>query len=65
MRELRAEFYADDVVVTGRTRASKTVRLKAETSGKLQLLHKEEGDQIIKSDVLAELELRDRAAKAQ
>lgn len=65
VREIKAELYADDIVVTGRSRASKSVEIKAETSGQLQTLLKEEGDHLLVGEVLAELELRDREAKVK
>lgn len=63
IREITAESYIDDVIITGRSRASQRVELKAETSGQVKTLLKEEGDAVKKGDTLAELEVRDRQAR--
>lgn len=63
VREITAEDYVDDVIITGRSRASRSVQLKAETGGQVISIVKEEGDPMAEHDVLAEIELRDRQAK--
>jgi len=63
VREITAEAFADDVVVTGRTRASRTVEIKAETDGQISEIIKEKGEQGLKQEVIARLELRDRKAR--
>lgn len=65
VREIKAEPYIDRVEVTGRTRASKKVVLKAETDGQVTAVLKEEGDAASLGEPLAELELRDRAARVR
>lgn len=63
VRELTANPYDEDVVVTGRTHASRDVAMAAETDGQvIEILH-EEGDIVSEGDVLARLELRDRKAR--
>ncbi len=62
-RTLKAQSYPDIVQVTGRTQASRSVSLSAETSGQVNALLKEEGQTIETGEVLAELELRDRQAR--
>lgn len=63
VRTMEALSYTDEILVTGRTQASRTVRLKAEIGGLVERLAKEEGDQAAEGEVLAVLEVRDRAAR--
>lgn len=63
VRSIEAVTYADEVEVTGRTQASRRVQLRAETTGQIQELLKEEGESVVKGDALAELEIRDRQAR--
>lgn len=63
VRESKAVAYAGDVVVTGRSRASRTVQIKAETEGEISELLKEKGQTVTEGEVLAKLELRDRSAR--
>jgi multidrug efflux system membrane fusion protein len=65
VRELEARPYDEDVVVTGRSRASRYVAMAAETDGQVIEILKEEGDTVTKGDILARLELRDRKARAE
>lgn len=65
VRESRAQPFIADVIVTGRTQASRSVALKAETSGQILDLPIEEGDQIAEGDVLAALEIKDRKARLE
>ncbi len=65
VREFKAQTYTDDVAVTGRSQASKRVEIKAETTGAITGLLKEEGDSVVLGDVLANLEVRDRKSRAQ
>jgi multidrug efflux system membrane fusion protein len=60
---MEAMPYTDKVLVTGRTQASRTVRLKAEIGGLVERLEKQEGDAAAQGDILAVLEVRDRAAR--
>jgi multidrug efflux system membrane fusion protein len=61
----KAGTYADKVEITGRSQASRSIVMKAETSGQLAALPKEEGDKILEKDVLAQLEVRDRQARTE
>ena len=63
VRMLSAEPFANDVIVTGRSRASRTVEIKAETDGRIAALLKEKGQPVEDGETLAKLELRDRAAR--
>lgn len=63
IRESIAQDFEDDLLITGRSRASRSVDLNAEIEGALTALLKEEGDKITDAEVLAELELSDREAK--
>ncbi len=65
VRDMTAELYADDIVVTGRTQASKNVVLRAESSGQVQEILKEEGARVSKDEALAKIEIRDRQAKVK
>jgi multidrug efflux system membrane fusion protein len=63
VRDITAQSYANDIVVTGRTKASRTVELKAKTKGQIQLLLKEKGARVEEDEVVARIELSDREAK--
>lgn len=63
VRELEAQDFSDDVIVTGRTQASRAVDLRAETSGQIEELLKQEGMPVAEGDILAKIEIRDRSAK--
>ncbi|MEZ5919276.1 MAG: efflux RND transporter periplasmic adaptor subunit [Alphaproteobacteria bacterium] len=63
VRTMEAAPYTDEILVTGRTQASRTVRLKAEIGGVVEQLEKEEGGAAAEGEVLAVLEVRDRAAR--
>ena len=65
VKDSLAATYFDDVMVTGRTQASRKVEMKAETDGQIQVLPQEEGDTVTTGTVLAELELRDRTARVR
>ncbi|GJL85891.1 MAG: hemolysin D [Micavibrio sp.] len=65
VRELTAESFANDIIVTGRSRASRTVEIKAETDGQISELLKEKGHEVEDQETLARLELRDRSAKVK
>lgn len=62
-RDLTAEEFKDEVVLTGRTQASRKVELQAETSGQIADLLKEKGDDVQKGETLAKIEMRDRLAR--
>ncbi len=63
VREIAAQSYADSIVVTGRTNASRIVQIKAKTEGQILSVLKEKGAHIEEQEVLAEIELSDREAK--
>ena len=63
VRTIQAQLYEDEIIVTGRTQASREVIMKAEISGEISKVLKEEGQQVPKDEVLAELDLRDRKAR--
>jgi len=65
VREIKPQSYTDDVVVTGRSQASKRVDIKAETNGLITTLLKEEGQRVVEGDILARLEIRDRQSRVQ
>ncbi|MBT3879343.1 MAG: efflux RND transporter periplasmic adaptor subunit [Candidatus Scalindua sp.] len=63
VRDIAAQSYANDIVVTGRTNASRTVQIKAKTKGQIQVLLKEKGVRVEEHEVIARIELSDREAK--
>lgn len=65
VRISRAEPMERDVLVTGRTQASRFVAIKAETDGQVALVVKGEGEQVSEGEVLAKLKLRDRKARVR
>ena len=65
IRKIKPQNYTDDVVVTGRSQASKRVTIKAETNGLVKEILKEEGQTVGTEDVLARLEIRDRQSRVE
>lgn len=65
VRDVEAESFIGDVIVTGRSRASRTVEIKAETDGQVSEIIKEKGEQGVRDEVIARLELRDREARVK
>lgn len=63
VRDLVAEEMADQIVVTGRTRASRQIYLRAETDGQVKSLLVEKGSVVKKGQILAKLEIEDRSAR--
>ncbi len=63
VRDLVAEAMEDKVQVTGRTRASRQVSLRAETEGQIVSIFIKKGYFVKKGQMLAKLGLRDRAAQ--
>lgn len=63
VRDLVAEPMEDVVDVTGRTRASRQVNVSAETDGQVGSIQVEKGEVVKEGQILAKLELRDRAAQ--
>lgn len=65
VRDLTAEWMTDDVIVTGRTRASRKVDLKAEIDSEISQILVEKGAIVKKGDILVKLEIKDRAARVR
>ncbi len=65
VRESVAEDMQSDIVVTGRTQASRRVELRAETEGQLIEILAEKGARVEEGAVIARLEKRDRAARVK
>jgi multidrug efflux system membrane fusion protein len=63
VRDIAAQPYANDIVVTGRTNASRTVEIKAKTKGQILVIRKEKGARVEEHEVIANIELSDREAK--
>ena len=63
IRDIDAEPYANDIVVTGRTNASRSVEIKAKTKGQIEVILKEKGARVKANEVIAKIELSDREAK--
>jgi multidrug efflux system membrane fusion protein len=63
IRDITAQPYANDIVVTGRTNASRTVVIKAKTTGQIRDIVKEKGARVEEHEVIARIELSDREAK--
>jgi multidrug efflux system membrane fusion protein len=60
---LHAEDLASDIVLTGRTEASRAVVLRAETAGSVVDVPIEEGNMVKAGDVIARIALDDRSAR--
>jgi multidrug efflux system membrane fusion protein len=60
VRLIEAQSYQDEVSVTGRTQASKSVEIKAEITGEVIEILKEEGEPVEEGEVLTALDLRDK-----
>jgi multidrug efflux system membrane fusion protein len=65
VRNLTSEVLKDKVTVTGRTQAARQVYVSSETAGQIATLSVEKGDLVKKGDVLAKLEIKDRAARVR
>lgn len=63
VRDITPELFADTIVLTGRSQASRSVEIKAEVSGAVEKIEKEEGATVLKNDIIAELDVRSRAAR--
>lgn len=63
IRMLSSEVLKDSVSVTGRTVVDRQVFVAAETAGQIASLKVDKGDQVNKGDLLAKLEIKDRAAR--
>ncbi|MYL25178.1 MULTISPECIES: efflux RND transporter periplasmic adaptor subunit [Halomonadaceae] len=53
----------DQIIISGRTLADRSVAVKAETDGVVQRLHFERGDRVNEGDMLVELAMEDREAR--
>lgn len=62
-RLIDAKPFQDKVAITGRSQASRMVRLRAETTGQISAILKQEGENIAEGEILAELDVRDREAR--
>ena len=63
VRDLVAQPMADKIEVTGRSRASRQVYIKAETDGQVASVQVEKGAIVKKGEILARLRLEDRSAR--
>ena len=63
VRDIKALSYANDIVVTGRTKASRIVEIKAKTTGQILNILKEKGTRVKEGEIIARIELNDREAK--
>ncbi len=61
--DLEAVMRVERVDVTGRTEASRTVQVRAETYGQVRELLRQRGDNVVKGAPIARLRLDDRTAK--
>ncbi len=65
VQNLIAQIMEDDVEVTGRTQASRQVIIRAETEGKIASLQVNKGDVVKKGQLLAKVDVGDRAARVE
>jgi multidrug efflux system membrane fusion protein len=63
VKQLKAEPHINHVVVTGRTRSSKDVTLKAELDGKITDIYFDKGNVVSEGDLIAKIDIKDRQAK--
>lgn len=63
VRDMNAQPMEDKIEVTGRTLASRKISLRAETDGQIIKIMVDKGQVVKKDQILAKLELRDRAAR--
>ncbi|GAX61154.1 membrane-fusion protein [Candidatus Scalindua japonica] len=63
VRDIVSQSYANDIVVTGRTNAARTVAIKAKIKGQIQVLLKEKGASVEEHEIIARIEMSDREAK--
>ena len=63
VQNLTAQPMNDHIEVTGRTQASRQVNISAETEGQVASVLIDKGEIVKKGQILAKLELRDRAAR--
>ncbi|NQZ14627.1 MAG: efflux RND transporter periplasmic adaptor subunit [Alphaproteobacteria bacterium] len=65
VRDLVFEWMIDDVTITGRTRASRKISMKAEIDGQIAEILIDKGAAVKKGDVIAKLEIKSRAASVR
>lgn len=65
VRDLVFEWMIDDVTITGRTRASRKIAMKAEIDGQISEILIEKGTSVKKGDIIAKLEIKSRAASVR
>ncbi|MCD8498130.1 MAG: efflux RND transporter periplasmic adaptor subunit [Alphaproteobacteria bacterium] len=65
VRTSTAENFTRQVLLTGRTQASRRVNLRAEITGRVTEILREEGAVVQAGDVLARIELQDRDARVR
>ncbi len=63
IRDLTAETYTSRVKVTGRTKASRVVDLKAEVDGQVIELLADKGDRVQAGQIIARIDKKDRTAR--
>lgn len=63
VRDSRAEDVVSQIVVTGRTQATRIVELRAEIEGQITEILAEKGAWVKEGDIIARLDERDRAAR--
>lgn len=63
VESLTSEILNDTISVTGRSQAARQVSIAAETAGQIATLSVNKGDRVVKGDVLAKIQIKDRAAR--
>ena len=63
VQDITAQEFPDTIILTGRSQASRSVEIKAEVNGAILRILKEEGSRVKKGESIAELDVRDRAAR--
>lgn len=62
VRRIKSEMVADDIVVNGRTEASRTVQVMAETDARVEKILAERGSKVEQGEVIVKLAADDRHA---
>ncbi len=65
VKEITSKDYVREIIITGRSQASRTVTIKSEINGQVTEITKEQGDHVVLNDMIAQLDVRDRAAKTK
>jgi len=65
VRDLDAEDFSYDILLTGRSEAEAKVEIKAEVEGLITNIQAEKGQTVEKGAILAEIEVQDRAARVE